>query len=92
MGVGLLYGGLHGHFDRANCLNPLALFAMLCTVPRRHLLLFSATTRSLGRNSLSTLLVYRNRYFWVAVPCRYYIYSMAEQRNTGKKRERIDDE
>lgn len=29
-------GGLPGHFDRANCLNPRALFAMLCAVPRRH--------------------------------------------------------
>lgn len=29
-------GGSPGHFDRANCLNPQALFALLCTVPRRY--------------------------------------------------------
>lgn len=27
-------GGSRGHFDRANCLNPRALFAKLCTVSR----------------------------------------------------------
>lgn len=28
-------GRSRGHFDRANCLNPRALFAKLCTVPRK---------------------------------------------------------
>lgn len=51
-------GGPPGHFDRANCLNPQALFAMLCTVLWRYSPLLYNESRSLpfsfSRNSLST--------------------------------------
>lgn len=51
-------GGSPGHFDRANCLNPQALFAMLCAVLRRYSPLLCNESLSLpfsfGRNSLST--------------------------------------
>lgn len=77
-GVGLLCGSLHGHFDRANCLNPLVLFAMLCAVPRRHSPLSSATTRSrsqLSFNSVATLPSYTVTVaFGAVVPCRNYVY------------------
>jgi len=49
--------GSPGHFDRANCLNPQALFVMLCVVLRRYSpLLYNESLSfsfSFDRNSLS---------------------------------------
>lgn len=93
-------GGLPGHFDRANCLNPRALFAMLCTVfAEVFALLRRRLTLSRSQPSFKPFSrIHRNCCFWsrcvfatIHIPVEW-LNNDAGKKGGKVRRERIDDE